>query len=441
MNAFISSFNSMKLAYILVIVTFALLPWAIMTNGAPLLGVLLLFLFIMNKYNIKGSIFVVMAIALCLPFVPMMEDTAAVFFADKFKWLNRTIYISILLSFLFIINKKHKASSKSISKKYLVLISFGMVINSLRFGVSEAISTLFVLLAVPIMFYISYRGRENWNDLYYMFTVFFFCLTIYAVIEFFFKVGPYMPLRIFSYKDYFRVGSLLGNSLCLTGFLMAYHVMIFINYYITGKLSTWLILATAFIIMLTGSRTAFIVLVAIWFAFVAYLIRGLRGKGKIIGILLAISLLLAGIALLFFGDYVSSYYNRFSEGSEHRASGLQTTINILSSNPLGVGNSGTDKAFDMHSADGWSAGMRTVDNVYLNFFIKSGFLFIIPFLFYFFIPLNAYYHSFRNKHYRILVMLFIPYALCGLSFDINAFIQLNIVYFGIAGHLYRIINT
>ena len=93
--------------------------------------------------------------------------------------------------------------------------------------------------------------------------------------------------------------------------------------------------------------------------------------------------------MCFWGDYVYMFLERFGEGSEHRASGFQTTWNIFRANPFGIGESGKEDAFLTFSAEGWSNGMATVDNVYLDFLITSGVLFFLPFLFYFFVPLHS----------------------------------------------------
>lgn len=443
MNSFKSSYKTMKLAYWLVVLTLALLPWAAMSNAIMLLAILVLSVIVMTIKNIKGATFVIIAIGICLPFLSGADDTTKEFIAVHFCWLNRALYISILTVFIFYLSGRKK-TEKFLPILALQLISIGLVIDSLRFGISEAISALYTILAIPIMFYNCYKGRENWNDIFQMFTVLFIGMSIYAILDFFFKIGPYVPLHkgsIFYLNDFFRTGSLLGNSLCLTAFLMAYHVVLFINNYLTGKFNSWLVALSILVLLLTGSRTAFVVLIAVWFMFIVYLNRGANGHGRIVGVMLVVAITLACFVMLLFGDYVSMFFERFSEGSEHRESGLQTTINILSVYPLGLGYEGVGEMLELYSAEGWSGGMKTVDNVFLTFLITSGILSFLPFMFYFFVLLNAIFRSQRNHYYRIVVMLFIPYVLCGMSFNVNAFIQLNVLYFGVAGHMYRIIKN
>ena len=433
----------MKLAYWLVGIVFVLLPWAVMVNAVPLLSMLVLALIVMAKKDKKGVSFVIIAIGLCLPFFSRIDDTTKLFFAIHFSWLNRAIYISAIFLFIIYLNKKKRPIDRFFPSSLLKLISVCFVIECLRFGFSEAISSLFILLTIPIMYYICYKGHEGWNDVFYMFTLFFICLSVYAILDFFFMIGPYVPLRkgFVFFDEFFRTGSLLGNSLSFTAFLMAYHTILFIDTYLTGKFHYLLISASILITMLTGSRTAFLVLVAVWVMFIVYLNREIKGHGRIVGIMLIVALLLVGVVSFFWGEYITMYVDRFSEGSDHRASGFQTTINIFMTNPTGLGYVGIGDMLELYAGDGWSAGMKTVDNMFLTFIITSGIFFFIPFLFYFYIPLNALFRSRGNPNYRIVVMFFIPYVLCGMSFNVNSLIQLNILYFGIVGHMYRIIQN
>ena len=444
MSPFIQSYKSMKMAYWLVVLIFLLLPWAAMSNKAlPLLLIIIPIIISMVYRRRKGATFVVMAIGLCIPFVARMDDATGTLFANYFKWLNRALYISIIISYFIYLSRKKYQWKKLLPGNALILISICLFVDGLRFGFGEGFNQIYTILTVPIMFYICYRGNEEWNDIFQMFSVFFFALAVYAILDFV-NMGPYEQLQMgttLSIADLFRTGSLLENSLCFTAFLMAYHAVLLIDYYLTKSFSPWLVASSILITLFTGSRTAFIVLAAIWIMFILYLNRGLKGQGKIIAIMLFVAVVLVGVVLYFFGDYITMFFERFSEGSDHRESGFQTTMNIFSAHPLGLGYSGIGEVLELYAAEGWSGGMKTVDNIYLTMVITSGVFCMLPFLFYYFIPLNALTRSFRRRDYRIVVMLFIPYMLCGLSFNINSFIQINILYFGIAGHMYRIIQN
>lgn len=443
MSPVVKSYRSMKLAYWLVGLTFLLLPWAAIRGKA--LPILMLFILLMLKmvyYREKGASFVVMAIALCIPFVARMDDSTGSLFANHFKWLNRAIYISILSIYLIFLSRKNFFNKRYIPIKALIVISICFFVDGFRFSFGEGFSQIYTILTVYIMFYISYRGKEDWIDIFQMFTIFFSCLAIYAVLDFL-QIGPYELLQqgaLWSFSDFFRTGSLLGNSLLFTGFLTAYHTILFIDCFITKSFSPWLLTLSLLVILFTGSRTAFVVIAVIWFLFIVYLNRGLKSQGRVIGIMLFVVIILLGFVTYYLGDYLTMLTERFSEGSDHRASGIQTTMNIVSAHPLGLGYKGVGDVLELYAADGWSASMKTVDNIYLTLVITSGIFFIIPFLFYYYIPLKAFRQSFRNRNYRIAVMLFVPYLLCGLTFNINSFIQLNVLYFGMAGHIFRIIQ-
>lgn len=443
MNLSVKQHDSMLLSYLFVVLTMALLPWAAMNNAIPLLIVLILFIVLLEINMVKGVSFVIMSMALCLPFIVRMDDSTKAFFASHFSWLNRALYVSIFLVLMILKQRvaKNKTKPDKIFKSFL-FISVLVLLNSTRFGFDGIVSWLFKIICMPIFFWICYQGKEDWKDLFRMFTVFFIGMTIYEFFDFFLKAGPYMPLRsgTYDFLELYRAGSLLGNSLTLTGFLLGYHSFLLINYHLKGKLSPWLVMLSIITILMTGSRTAALVLMAEWLLFVVYLSHGSRERTRNISILFIVSIIVYVLIWISFRDYIEAFFERFAEGSEHRESGYYTTLNIFKAHPLGVGTEGTEDAFDSYAAEGWSGGMKTVDNTYLTFLITDGILCFIPFIFYFIIPFNAFFRSKRYRQYRIVIMFFIPYILCGMTFNVNAFIQLNILYFGLAGHLYRIIN-
>lgn len=440
-SSIIKNSGSMIPAYVLVVSTLLLLPWRMMGSALPILALLFVSLVLLTITKAKGVSFLVMAIGVCLPVVIGMDDSTSVFFQSHFNWLIRTIYAcSLSLLFLYLFTTK-RVSKKLFPAQALVIISILVLLNAFRFG--ETVHWLFKVLTVPVMFYIGYKGKESWDEVFRLFTVIFFGIVIYAILDMFFKVGPYNELKegiTDVYEKMFRTGSLFVNSLCLTGFLVCYHTVLLINYHRTGKFSPLLVILSLFTLLLTGSRTSFVVVVVVWIMFVFYLNNGQRERSRTIGIMLLITVVLFLVLWILFKDYLILFFERFTERSEHRESSLQTTINILSANPFGVGYDALDDAFSSHASDGFVLAISTLDNTYLTFFATSGVFFFIPFLFYFFIPLNAFSCSRHSVNYRSVVMLFLPYILCGLTFNIEAFMQLNMVYFILAGHMYRIIQ-
>lgn len=446
MISFHSSYTSMKPAYWLVSLTFIVLPWLMMLNALPLLLFLFVAVVAMNIKDSKGVTFVILSMALCLPHMSYKDSVVSLFYTTHFAWLNRAVYLSILVSlFLFLGKKERDRNVERIIKVYRI-ISICLILLTLRFGIVEVFNWFWSILVVPVFFWLCNKDRTSWSDLYYMFTVFFIFIALYGFLDFFFQINPYGSLlsRAITLDDSFfvfkRAGGILGNPLLMVGFAIAYHVLLLVHYYRTGKFSLPLILLSLLVLIITGSRTAILSLLIVWFFYIVFL--GQEGKAKmrplfVMFIAGAIIYILGGTSL---SSYMDFFFSRFGEGSEHREAGIQTAINILNANPWGVGYAGTEDAFFNYAAEGFVKGMQTVDNTYLTFLITDGYLFLFPFLFYYYIPLNALRHSMKDRGYKLVVMLLVPYVVCGFAFNITSFMQLNILYMCLAGHLYHIVN-
>lgn len=446
MNSFRSSYNTMKPAYLLVFVTLMLLPWVVLHNALPMLSLLAIAVILMIAKGSKGATFVIMAIALCIPHVSYKDSLTSLAFSTHFAWLNRTIYLCLLASALILLfNNNGRKLNKTIKNLYLI-VSIAWILASLRFGVNEAVSCLWSFLVIPVFFWICQKDKVTWSDFYYMFTVIFLCVSFYALLEFLFQINPYSSVlsRVSMFDDSLfairRACGILGNPLLMTGFAMSYHTILLVNYQRTGQISIPLLLLSMIVLFATGSRTAVYTVFIVWLIFIVYIGRVGRVKTNPVLVMLIAGVMLYCVAEMAFPDYLDFFFSRFGEGSEHREAGLQTALNIWGANPWGVGRAGTEDAFLNFAADGFVTGMQTVDNAYLTFFITDGYLFFIPLLFYFFIPFYTLRLSFKNKQYKVAFVLLVPYLVCGLSFNINSFMQLNILYFGIAGHIYQIIN-
>lgn len=442
MNNIFSATKSIVPAGLFVILILIYLPWVTMNNPVLLLSFIAFIVCLMVAVGAKGSSLIIIAIGMCVPVVIGSDESTKVFFASHFNWLIRTLYFCLLAVFFYyvFINRK-KCSYQNFPSNALVIISIIVLINALRFG--EVNTWAYKLLTVPVAFYIGYRGRETWDELVKVFNIVFIIMMVYAILDLFFQIGPYMPLKetIPVYELALRTGGLFVNSLPLTGLLVCYHTILLIDYYRTGHFRSFFVVLSLFSLFLTGSRTSFVVIALVWILFIVYLNAGLKEKGKIVGIMLLVCIALFAVLWYTLQDYVVLFFDRFTEQSEHRLSGFQTTKNILNSNPFGVGYTGLENAFNKYAASGFIVELATLDNMYLTFLATNGLLFIIPFLFYLFIPLNAFSRSFHNRKYREIVMLFVPYILCGMTFNIEAFLQMNILYFTLAGHMYRIIQN
>lgn len=441
MKTVIASYKSMRLAYLLVLLTLAFLPWLMVINPIPILLLLTTAVVFMAATRQKGLSFVIVAIAMCLPHMSGVDKLG-----PGMQMLHYVIYFNILVAFILtcVILSDSTPLSRTLGK-VLVLLSISILVVDLRFDLRDLQQWLYQIILCPMFFWVCYKSKESWDDIYYLFTLIFLFVSVYALMEFFLSKGPYVGISFdddeIEFSLFPRARGILGNALIMCGMAVGYHTFLIINYFRSGKISIFLCVYSLFVMLTTGSRTALYVTGAVWLISLLYL-NGHNGKKnkKIFAFLFA-GLLLLFVADYFLHDFVELYFDRFSERSEHREAGIKTAMNIFNDNPLGVGRAGRDFALEKYAAPGFIVRLNTLDNMYLTLLVQEGVLCFIPFFFYFYITIHAFSLSKKNRAYRIIVLYFMAYALCGLSFNIEAFLQLSVIFFGIAGHMYRIVQN
>ena len=177
-------------------------------------------------FDKKGAGFVIMCLSLCIPEI-VGADLFTDFISSRTVWIYRFIYLLLIL-FAF------KGYLKRLIKPkigYIFACSLVLVI-SLFYGGDEFVSWLYRLLTISVFVYACRNDRMSFEEIFCCLTVIIVICGLYALVEYFFRVSPYLFIRetsnIFDDKFY-RAAGLHGNSLILTGVVISYFALLLIK--------------------------------------------------------------------------------------------------------------------------------------------------------------------------------------------------------------------
>lgn len=430
----------MKYAYFGVILTLAALPVSVITNPLPLLVFLILYITWLTVYKKKGVSYILVAMAMCIAYTPGLDDGMSEYFGELFRWVYRAIYLGIIIVALCNLKIYQIKRYKPILGATIIVILFASF-----YGLEETKTYTFKLLTIPVFFYICYQERLTLDELAKILKILFIGVGGYALLDFLLALGPYMFVyqlsALYEMGDIHRANGILGNSLSLSAIASGYYAFLLIQYYLTKKTDYFALVFCLLVLLATGSRTSIVITLLLTLFFFVYLVRNIS---KMVSIAIPMALffvILFGFVEMYFSEHVDTMFERFENGDEHRMSGFATTWNIFSSNPLGVGTAGMENALVRHAAAGFAAHLKTIDNFYLTTVAKYGVLSVIMILFFLIYPILATILSKHNVKYRTAAFWFIPWLLAGMSFGVDGYLPVTLLYFGTAGHLFRIVEN
>lgn len=404
-------------------ILFAMLviPQCVRVELATVAALVLLLLYILRlrAKGVSGYTFIICAMWLIVPeSVTNVHGT----FLIGIRWLG---YFTKFVMFIILLldykdNKKVPFNIVPLCIVYVLLYIIYMANPTMNYfwGIVNAI------FYVHVAFYIFYNDKTEFESTGMYISVLFIITSLYAIIQYFFKICPYQPLydvtasEALGYIHLSRAVGLLGNSLLLSGLCMVYNAIILARYMKTGSLNVVMTCLCMFVSLITISRTC-VVIVALQWIYVFFS----RKKRRLSGVVTIIcaSLLLIFVVNKVAMDSISSLSERFETRSYHRESGYSTTINIFLDNPLGVGKQRVAKYMKEFSTGGIEEDLVTLDNFYLTHIASYGILSFIPFLFYlfYFVKCPKRLSDKTDKHFIKITAL--TWCLLGLSYDVEHF--------------------
>lgn len=429
--------DGLVLAKMLIVLTFALLPFSIMYNksiyAVILISVLTGGLLLKNR---KGVSFVIISMCLCYPAAFKMGTDVG----DNYLVLEKALFIIplILSSFFYFVHIDRKKT----------IVAHLFVLFYLLFSIMQSdnlLQCLFRIVGTHVAFYIGYNDSLSKKDIFKLFTLSFIFVSIYAGLEYYMKICPYIEIYLSShaYSNTLipRAIGLMGNPLLLCCIAVFYQAIIFVNAYITGKFDYIAELMCLFVAIIVTSRTA---LFALSFLFILYIFvkrKMFTFKSFFIGTCFVFIIFL--FSDMYFFDVINNLIERFSTGDQtHRQSSIFTALNFLCNYPFGVGYSKFHYLLNNLAASGFEYGLVTLDNFICTQFAVFGIFGPIMIGFYLYYNLKLLKSkTVCNENKIANIFILSSFLLIGFSFDLEAYFHILMIYFLILGNIYRISFT
>lgn len=425
-------------AYAGIIATMWLLPGTITDTNLliSIAVVLLLYILWMLLTGKKGYTLIVLSISMCIPVV-FSYLGVSLRGTDYLLTIYRT---GLILIFFFQMQQKRKVVKYPgfiyAGLLYVALyIIYGLIVTPDRLYYNAVHFLIYIVLP----FIICSNEKLSFDFVYKGATIMILITCVYSILQFHNVYNPYGI--IYSDEiiiDYVRAYGLLGNSLILTGALMFYSALCFIQLLRNKRIFLIVALLALYTALITLSRTAFIVL---FIQLIVYLVIA-RKSMQVIAVVMVFTLLLI-VGDFYFGEQMSDLSARFSEGRMdmessdfHRLAAYYSVMNMFSDNLLGVCPEGVSDAMREYASVGLIRNF-TLDNLFLKHIASFGVLFIIP-VCYIFYPLGLSYRRRHEQHFlwTAVFMLFLTLGLLGFSFCIDAYPNMNALFYGFAGYMF-----
>ncbi|WP_320054878.1 O-antigen ligase family protein [uncultured Acetobacteroides sp.] len=435
--------NTVTIAIVAVILIFSFVPWMFYTN-LPVLSIIIGIVAVWMAYNKKiGYSFIFIALSFTIPYSPSLEKDII---ADYIWWPINAIRESIFLIFIlyYVIRKMY---AKLITKHLLIILSSLLILSFLysiynNSNFLELINWINTAFYFILFYFITYNDQSSLKDFLLLLDILFICTSIYTIIEFIFQISPYQSL----YSQYITFGiedeigrakGLLGHPLVLSSLVIIYQVTLYIRLMLFKEFKALLFALTLVIGVFTTSRTTVVIMA---FSFIYYFIAAgiYKNPKKIIVIIFIITITIFA-ALNSLQYYINNNLNRIeTSSSEHRMAGYTSVANFSADHILGVGYTDLTKKIKVegYASKGLIDGFGTLDNFFLTQIAAYGIFSIIVFAFYFYLFFKSYHYRKKNKMlFRSAFMLFLTWCLIGLSFNLESYLCLLLLFSGLYAKL------
>lgn len=411
------------------------LPWILGTrNGFLFLVVISIYIIWMIAKEVPGYSMVLMSVCLCNPVLVMTGiDTQVV--TNTFYQIHYFLFLQPVFMAIITLLK-----GKRIPYVQPLFLSLVYIVLGLSFG-DQIYNYLYVIVCTHVIFYVCYYDKVSMDKMYLILSILFLITTIYTILEFHFGWGPYNSVyeTSRSYHSSYSISravGLLGNPLLLCSVAVIVLVSSLNRTFRNKRFPILVVLLCIYIMLIVVSRIAVIALIGVFLFY--YILSGNRRSLSRFLFLIALFVGAFLLAKYFFPDVLDNllYRIRFSERG-HRLSGIDTTINILSSNPFGLGSRDFGIKVLPYAGVGKEEGINTLDNFFLTQFAYYGILGFLMIYYYLFYFLRAFkYKTSCPEFFKQASLLFVGIILIGLSFDFEAYYHITIIVYGLLGILY-----
>ena len=412
--------RSIYFAVIGIIASMVLLPIATMRgliNSLPVwIGIFLYIVWMVLKGK-PGYSVILVAIAMCQPNVASEEVDLALSLNFTRYYFYSLFIIPIVVLFINNINKNDKIPLKAPIILSILFFFLGLIYNR------DLTNILYPIVATHVAFLVGYFDRIDFRRYFILFSIVLIITAIYAVLEFHFRICPYIDFYTTS-QGYVsailkRAQGLLGNPLILLVFATFYLSIHCFNAVAYNKIYVFPLLVCMYICLIVVSKTA---VVSLLFFFLLYIFYGKASLKQKIPLLIVVGIACFG-AYYFLTETVGDLLTRFqySDSALHRQSGLTVVKNILSDNFFGVGFDNYSASLRKYATSGFNTNVNSLDNFFLTQIAHYGFLGIFVLLFYLYY-FFAYFRSRRmRKQSKEMLFLFVAFTITGFSFDFEAY--------------------
>ena len=410
--------NSIVFAMIGIVVSMILLPITTMygpNQSLPVWIGLFIYIIWMVIKGKPGYSAILIAIAMCQPNVTSEEVDFSLGLSYSRYYYYNLFVIPVIVLFLNLLKKNR------IPLKAPIYLSFFFFVLGLMYNLSLT-NVLYAIVASFVAFLIGYFDRLDFTRYFILFSIILVITTIYAALEFHFRICPYNDFYTTS-QGYVaallkRAQGLLGNPLILLSFATFYLALLSAYAVEYNRIVILPLLMCIYLCLIVVSRTAVISLLVFFLLYNFYSKSSLKLK---IPLLFAVGIACYA-AYIFLTDTVGDLFYRLQNSDlMHRQSGFSIVSSILHDNFWGLGFVDYSSSLRRYATSGFNPDVDTLDNFFLTQIAHYGYLGIIVLLFYLYY-FWAYFKSRRmKKHSKEVLFLFVAFAITGFCFDFLAF--------------------
>ena len=441
----IRNLNSKYIFSILsIIFLFILIPLFFFKN-IPLLLIIFFFIILGASLYWKSSfIIILIAISYTIPYNVDEENVES-----NVWWLINFIRVFIILWFIyyfFFFKKNRGILNFKILICFLILLILNIIYSIYNESISDFINILNSFIYFYFIYYIVYNEKISLKDFFYLIDVIFILTFIYSILEVFFNISPYLPLYAVDTNDLMiyegRSKGLLGHPLILSSFLIIYQITLYFRIFLFNKIQFILFFMTFILGILTNSRTT-ILLMFFCLLYFFKVKKVYRNPKKLL--ILIVVILISSITMVFTIDsYIENTIERFHEKSlNHRQAAYGSVFNYIGDHIFGTGGNDLTKRIEKggYAEKGLIKGFGTLDNFFLTQIGSYGIFSVFIFYFYFYFFYNLYKKRKINiKVYNCSLLLFISWIMIGISFDLNSYICILMIYATLYALLFKQLN-
>lgn len=421
-----------------IILVSILIPWGINVQNIAIIFIVLIILCYHIFKSKKGYTILFLTIMLC---IPSTEDKNL---GARFSYLFHIIRFGILLTFIFQLKylkyRNHIITSNLKFVIFLVIlinILYSFAFDSFPFLLN---SCLYYPIITYIFMWIAFNDRMNLNISKNSLDILFAVFAVYVILEFFFNISPYHFLYendLSSIDVIRRAKGLLGHPLIVSCVVLLYES--FLLYRLTQKEKIKLQIILCLIIgIITVSRTTYILGIL---EILLWIILNRKYKSFTFYFYFFIFIILFYfLATDIMSDYFTDVIYRFqNDNIDQRYGAYYIVEQLISSHPLGCGPNFME-TIRMERLNNiyFTNTFNTLDNYFLTQIAIYGYLAILIYIYDFYYMFIICFHTKKySKIIPAILLLFFTRILMSFTFDIQAYLSFNMIYYYILAYIIK----